>query len=533
MALTGANNEEKIWNYLYAKLSNAYGCAGCMGNLFAESALNPKNLQDSFEKKLGYTDETYVTAVDNGTYTNFVKDKAGYGLAQWTYWSRKQNLLNYCKSKGTSIGDLEMQLEFLFKELSEGYGSVLTTLKSATSVLQASNAMLLQYERPADQSSSVQQKRASYGQKYYNKYANKVTSVGNTDNSTAKVSTTSEALLRCKVADWLTSYVGIKEGSAKHKEILSIFNNSGLCTRYKMTVNDAWCATAVSAAFIACGLAGASGSGKLFQCVECYCDSMIAKAKTQGIWVENDAYVPKIGDVILYDWQDSGVGDNTGVSDHVGIVYSVSGSNIKVIEGNMNDTVGYSTITVNGRYIRGFITPDYAKFSQTTTTTNSASTTSTPTTKNTNFPATPFTVQVISSKLKYRSTGSSKGKVLGLIGKGSFTIVEVNSKGWGKLKSGAGWIYLKNPSYCTIGQTVLSDSDDTIKQSTFTEYLVRVTADNLNIRSGAGKNYDVTGSIKDKGIYTIIAESNGDGATKWGKLKSGLGWISLDYCTKI
>ena len=84
-----------------------------MGNLFAESALSPINLQNTYEKKLGYSDSTYTTAVDNGTYTNFIKDSAGYGLAQWTSWSRKQNLLNYAKSKGVSIGDLNMQLEFL------------------------------------------------------------------------------------------------------------------------------------------------------------------------------------------------------------------------------------------------------------------------------------------------------------------------------------------------------------------------------------------------------------------------------------
>lgn len=171
MALTGANNEERIWNYLKAKGLNDYGVAGCMGNLFAESALKPNNLQNTYEKKLGYTDDEYVAAVDSGKYTNFVRDSAGFGLAQWTYWSRKQNLLNFAKSKNKSIGDLEMQLDFLWKELSESYKSVLNTLKTATSVLAASNDMLLKFERPANQGESVQKKRAEYGQKYYDKYA--------------------------------------------------------------------------------------------------------------------------------------------------------------------------------------------------------------------------------------------------------------------------------------------------------------------------------------------------------------------------
>lgn len=145
-----ASNEQIIWQFLKKQGFTDAGAAGMMGNLFAESALSPINLQNTYEKKLGYSDSAYTTAVDNGTYTNFVKDSAGYGLAQWTYWSRKQNLLNYAKSKGVSIGDLNMQLEFLMQELSAGYSSLLKTLKTTNSVLVASNGVLLQFERPAD-----------------------------------------------------------------------------------------------------------------------------------------------------------------------------------------------------------------------------------------------------------------------------------------------------------------------------------------------------------------------------------------------
>lgn len=159
---------------------------------------------------------------------------------------------------------------------------------------------------------------------------------------------------RSKASEWLSKYVGITEGSEQHKEILKIFNDSGLCTRYKMSVGDPWCATATSAAFIATGLSG------IFPCVECSCESMINLAITAGIWIENDAYAPDTGDVILYDWDDNGVGDCTGWSDHVGIVISCDGSTIKVIEGNKSNTVGYRDIAVNGKYIRGFITPHYA-----------------------------------------------------------------------------------------------------------------------------------------------------------------------------
>lgn len=521
MSLVGSTNEQKIWNYLYTKLDNAYGVAGIMGNMMAESGLKPNNLQQTYEKSLGYTDDSYTEAVDNGTYTNFIYDKAGYGLVQWTYWSLKRDFYNYAKSVNKSIGDLEMQLEFLCKQLSEDYSVVWNTCKSATSVLEASNVMLLKFERPADQSVSVQNKRASYGQTYYNKYALKA--IVDTSN------VLTETELRKQVANWLVQYLDIKEGSTQHKAILAVYNGSKLCPRYTMTTSDPWCATAVSAAFIACGLAGAAGSGKLFQCVECSCNNMIAKAKTQGIWVEDDAYVPKVGDIILYDWQDSGVGDNTGSSDHVGIVYSISGSTIKIIEGNISNTVAYRTLSVNGKYIRGYITPNYAKYTGTGVTPSTTPDTSSESKTNATFPAVPFMVKVLISDLNYRSEGSMNGKVLGQTGKGSFTITEVNSGGWGKLKSGAGWIYLENPAYCTIGKHVETSSS----ASTFTAYKVRVTADVLNIRKGAGTNYGKNGAIKDKGVYTIVAEANGKGATKWGKLKSGAGWISLDYCKKV
>lgn len=166
--------------------------------------------------------------------------------------------------------------------------------------------------------------------------------------------TMTEKELRQKPVDYLAQYVGIKEGSAEHKAILAVLNNSGLCTRYKMTVNDPWCATATSAAYIASGLAD------IFPCVECSCGNMIELARKAGIWVENDAYVPKTGDTILYDWGDSGKGDCTGWPDHVGLVASVSRNTIRVIEGNMSNTVGYRNLNVNGRYIRGFITPKFS-----------------------------------------------------------------------------------------------------------------------------------------------------------------------------
>lgn len=151
-----------------------------MGNLFAESGLKADNLQNSFNTRLGMTDAEYTAAVDGGSYTNFVRDSAGYGLAQWTYYSRKQALYDYAKAAGASIGSLDMQLAFLWQEL-QGYKGVISALMDAMSVRAASDAVLTGYEKPADQSEAVKQRRAAYGQEYYDRYAAGTGAGGNTE----------------------------------------------------------------------------------------------------------------------------------------------------------------------------------------------------------------------------------------------------------------------------------------------------------------------------------------------------------------
>ena len=160
-----------IWDFLKKAIGNDYGVAGLMGNLEAESGLSSINLENYYESKLHFNDVTYTNAVDSGTYTNFVNDCAGYGLAQWTYWSRKEKLYKYCKQCGTSIGDLNMQLEYLIQELQGNYKSVWNTLISATSVKQASDIVMVQFENPADQSDAAKNNRARLGQKWYDKYS--------------------------------------------------------------------------------------------------------------------------------------------------------------------------------------------------------------------------------------------------------------------------------------------------------------------------------------------------------------------------
>ena len=337
--LTGKTNEERIWNYLTAAGLTACGAAGLMGNLYAESGLIPTNLQNSYEKKLGYTDAAYTAAVDSGAYTNFGDDGAGYGIAQWTHPDRKPKLLAFAKAAGKSVGDLETQLAFLVKELRESFKLVHYVLVTATDVKTASNVVLLQFEKPADQSAAAKERRAGYGQIYYNRYA--------------KGDTMTEQEARAKVVSIAQSYIGCKESDGSHKKIIDLYNShKPLARGYAVKYTDAWCSTFASAVAIAAGLTDIIPT-------ECGCEKHIALFKALGSWQENDAYVPAPGDYIFYDWNDSGVGDCTGAADHVGIVEKVSGQTITVIEGNYSNAVKRRTLAVNGRYIRGYGVPKY------------------------------------------------------------------------------------------------------------------------------------------------------------------------------
>lgn len=160
--------------------------------------------------------------------------------------------------------------------------------------------------------------------------------------------------LRSKVCDQARSWLGRNEADGSHREIIDVYNRIPLPGGYKLSYQDPWCAGFVSAVGFACGL-----SDIIYP--DCNCDSMIAKYKAAGRWEENDAYRPQPGDVIFYDWDDSGRGDNAGGSDHVGLVLSTTGSTISVIEGNTSDMVAIRTRTVDQVYIRGYGRPDYAR----------------------------------------------------------------------------------------------------------------------------------------------------------------------------
>lgn len=162
------------------------------------------------------------------------------------------------------------------------------------------------------------------------------------------------------------------QGEEGHKKVLDVYNGQCPLPRgYKLQEKDPWCAATVTAVFLMNGYDAFA---------ECSCHVMIQKAKKLGIWVEEDGYIPSPGDVIMYDWQDTGKGDNVGVADHTGIVIAVSKSKITIREGNKNKSIGNRDVLVNGINIRGYITPvfdDKQTSPKTTTPTTSTSTTKT------------------------------------------------------------------------------------------------------------------------------------------------------------
>ena len=150
-----------------------------------------------------------------------------------------------------------------------------------------------------------------------------------------------------KVAE---SYNGTIEGSAKHSEILSIYNShKPLARGYTVKKTDAWCMIYISACFIKANAVDALGL------TECGCQEYINYARKNNMIVNN----PTIGDLAFYDW------GNDGVVDHVGIIYFESANNLFIREGNKNDMVATRVIAKNAPSIKYFVRPRYDRHSTT------------------------------------------------------------------------------------------------------------------------------------------------------------------------
>lgn len=165
-----------IYNYLRKKGLTPEATSGLMGNLWAESGADPTNVQNYlYDKELAKTqglaaeDAKYLADVENGTH-DFTKDSIGYGIAQWTYSSRKKELQEKAKAANKSVSDINVQLQHLWDEINS-YG-LAGKLNEAGSVKAASDIILHEFEAPKDQGPDVEELRAGYGQQWYDEYAN-------------------------------------------------------------------------------------------------------------------------------------------------------------------------------------------------------------------------------------------------------------------------------------------------------------------------------------------------------------------------
>ena len=167
--------------------------------------------------------------------------------------------------------------------------------------------------------------------------------------------------LRSKVVAIMQSWVGIKAGTPEHKEIIDTYNQIKPLPRgHKLTYTEPWCAGTVSASGSKAGLLEIMPA-------ECSCNNLIKLYKAIGRWAEDDTYVPKPGDLVIYDWQDGkdySTTDNQGKADHVGMTEKVENGIIVVIEGNCGNQVARRSLKINGRYIRGFCCPDFAGYAE-------------------------------------------------------------------------------------------------------------------------------------------------------------------------
>ena len=465
-------NDQFIWGFLKKEGFNDYGAAGLMGNLYAESGLLPNNLQNTFNSKLGLSDKEYTKRVDNGTYTNFVHDSAGYGLAQWTYWSRKQNLLNFAKSKGKSIGDLEIQLQFLTTELRNSYrNSVYNILKTATSIQQASDAVLLNFECPAN-AQAQRSKRVQLGQNYYNKFTKKGENIQMATNTYKKGQ-------RVKLSTYFTSNEfdchgsGCCSSTLINPELVKYLQKIREHFNAPITITSGYRCTTHNSR-----VGGATGSR--------HTKGDAADIVVKGVAPREVAkYAESIGvkGIGLYETSADGFFTHIDTRTTKSFWYGQTCAARTTFGGNDSFT-GLS--------------------SNTSTTTNSSVEIS--------LNATGAAVKKIQEMLQSLGYNITADGIFGL--KTYAAVRDFQAKN--KLTADG----IVGPKTLAVLEKATSNSNSS--------YKVKITANLLNVRLDAGTTNPIVGRVKKDSIYTILQTKD-----NWGKIDNPSGWISLEYTEKI
>ena len=306
-----------------------------MGNIQAESAFNPHNLENTANKKLGMTDEQYTNAVDNGSYTNFVRDGFGYGLGQWTFFQRKQMYLNYVKSRGGSIGDCKLQVGFMIYELKTQFVKIFRLLCSSKDLESLTWLVLDEWENP-DAKESKRSERYEMAKKIYNEFESKGGSIQMTQNEAIK-----------NVLDLARSEIGYHESGNNITKFAAYLDSiSGFYNGQKN--GYAWCDVFVDYLFVKCFGAN-TGREMICQPTQSGGAGCLYSAqyyKDAGRWVTS----PQPGDQIFFSY-------SPGEYSHTGIVESVSGGTVTTIEGNTSDSVARRNYSTSSGSIVGYGRP--------------------------------------------------------------------------------------------------------------------------------------------------------------------------------
>lgn len=305
---------------------------------------------------------------------------------------------------------------------------------------------------------------------------------------------------RTDIVNQAKAWIGCKESDGSHKKIIDVYNaHSPLARGYKVQYTDAWCATFVSAVAIKCGATGIIPT-------ECSCFYMVEALKKLGEWVENDAYTPSAGDIIFYDWGDSGSGDDTAAPDHVGIVEKVSNGKMTIIEGNYSNSVKRRTLSVNGRYIRGFGVP---KYSSNTSESNTSGTSS-------NASKTLKSVETVAKEVIDGKWGNGDERKKALVNAG-YDFAAVQAKVNELLKSDQK-VTTKPSSTATSTSKALNKTP---------KWVGRVTASALNVRTWAGTEHS---NIKS---YPLLYKNNLIDVCDTVKDSKGADWYYVRIAGKV
>lgn len=334
------------------------GAIGMLGNLQGETSdFDPMSVEtmsdpNSYLRRIGLTEAEYTRRAEAGvpTYDGkyFAKDSKGYGIVQWTYWARKQGLLDYAKEIGKPLGDLDVQITYMLKELTEHYTPTWQVLMTTDNVAKAVNICVTNYEKPTNQADAIS-RRTSYA----NAWAKLIPDGGTAEPSEPAQDSkpAGESYDRRKVIALALAEVGyLEKKSADQLDSQTANAGSANYTKYARDLDAlgdfyngrkqgyAWCDVFVDWCFVQaygvenalkllCAKRGSSGAG---------CTYSLNYYIAAGRYLKR-ADKPEVGDQIFFG--------SVGNSNHTGIVYKVDDTTVYTVEGN---TSGADGVVPNG-----------------------------------------------------------------------------------------------------------------------------------------------------------------------------------------